>query len=163
MLLTLIKALATNDLDIIVANIELPPIDIDVMLYEAQENSEIEIDKENNTIKALKEPEYLYSDHKLYEKIMKLIAYYDSQEANITKSRLEGVVLNPGGFGYPRHDFICTLFCVEEDANVKKYEIKVPKSKKRPEHTFEFYTLLDHQEYGSRAVNDFIDRFSSKK
>ena len=37
MLLTLIKALATNDLDIIVANIELPPIDIDVMLYEAQE------------------------------------------------------------------------------------------------------------------------------
>ena len=59
MLLTLIKALATNDLDIIVANIELPPIDIDVMLYEAQENSEIEIDKEKNTIKALKEPEYL--------------------------------------------------------------------------------------------------------
>ena len=54
MLLTLIKALNTNDLDIIVANIELPPIDIDVMLYEAQENGEIEIDKEKNTIKALK-------------------------------------------------------------------------------------------------------------
>ena len=51
-----------------------------------QENGEIEIDKENNTIKALKEPEYLYSDHKLYEKMMKLIAYYDGQEANITKS-----------------------------------------------------------------------------
>ena len=47
-LLTLIKALATKDLDIVVANIELPPIDIDVMLYEAQENGEIEIDKEKN-------------------------------------------------------------------------------------------------------------------
>ena len=68
MLLTLIKALATNDLDIIVANIELPPIDIDVMLYEAQENSEIEIDKEKNTIKALKEPEYLYSNPKTLRK-----------------------------------------------------------------------------------------------
>ena len=98
MLLTLLKSLATNDLDIIVANIELPPIDIDVMLYEAQENGEIEIDKEKNTIKALKEPEYLYSNPKLYEKITKLIAYYDGQKANITKSRLEGVVLNPGGF-----------------------------------------------------------------
>lgn len=163
MLLTLLKSLATNDLDIIVANIELPPIDIDVMLYEAQENGEIEIDKEKNTIKALKEPEYLYSNHKLYKQITKLIAYYDAQEANITKSRLEGIVLNPGGFGYPRHDFICTLFCIEEDAKVKKYEIKVPKTKKRPEHTFEFYTFLDHQEFGAKAVNDFIDRFAPKK
>lgn len=162
MLLTLIKVLATNDLDIIVANIELPPIDIDVMLYEAQENGEVEIDKEKNTIKALKEPEYLYSEPKLYGQIMKLVEHYDKQEANITKSRLEGVVLNPGGFGYPRHDFVCTLFCIEENAKVKKYEIKVPKSKKRPAHTFEFYTLLDHQEYGAKAVNAFIDSFDKK-
>ena len=46
----------------------------------------------------IKEPEYLYSNPKLYEKITKLIAYYDGQKANITKSRLEGVVLNPGGW-----------------------------------------------------------------
>lgn len=161
MLLTLIKALATKDLDIVVANIELPPIDIDVMLYEAQENGEIEIDKEKNTIKALKEPEVLYSDTKLYKQITKLIAHYDSQEANITKSRLEGVVLNPGGFGYPRHDFLCTLFCIEEDAKIKKYEIKVLKTKKRPEHAFEFYTYLDHQEFGAKAVNAFMDKFDT--
>ena len=161
MLLTLLKSLATNDLDIIVANIELPPIDIDVMLYEAQENGEIEIDREKNTIKALKEPEYLYSEPKLYKQITKLIAHYDSQKANITKSRLEGVVLNPGGFGYPRHDFLCTLFCIEEDAKVKKYEISVPKTKKYPEHTFEFYTYLDHQEFGAKAVNDFISKFDT--
>ena len=161
MLLTLLKSLATNDLDIIVDKIELQPIDIDVMLYEAQENGEIEIDKEKNTIKALKEPEYLYSNPKLYEKITKLIAYYDGQKANITKSRLEGVVLNPGGFGYPRHDFLCTLFCIEEDAKVKKYEISVPKTKKYPEHTFEFYTYLDHQEFGAKAVNDFISKFDT--
>lgn len=162
MLLTLLKALNTNDLDIGVANIELPPIDIDVMLYEAQANGEIEIDKEKNTIKALKEPEYLYSEPKLYGQIMKLIENYDAQEANITKSRLEGVVLNPGGFGYPRHDFICTLYCIEEDAKVKKYEIAVPKSKKRPAHTFEFYTLLDHQEFGAKAVSSFMDKFDKK-
>jgi len=52
--------------------------------------------------------------------------------------------------------------------DVKTYEISVPAIKKpfRPANTFIFYTLLDHQEFGSKAVNDFIaqwDKLNTEK
>lgn len=163
MLLTLIKALKTDNLDIVVSNFELCPLDIDVLLYEAQASGEVEIDKEKNTIKALKEPEELYYDQKLYDQIIKIVGFYDGVESNITRSKLEGIALDPsGGNGYKRHDLVCTLYFIEENAKVKKYEINMPKKGDRPEHTFTFYTLTDHQKFGQEAVDRFIKTFETK-
>lgn len=165
MLLTLLKALNTTDLSILAGNLDMPPLDIDVLLYEAQENGEIEIDKENNKIKRLKEPDYLYSNPHLYEQIRKIVKFYDQQGANITRSRLEMGALDPNGnHGYSNQDFVCTMYAIEQDGSINHYEVEVKgnKKKNRPAHTFKFYTYLDHQEFGAKAVNDFVARFDKK-
>lgn len=164
MLLTLLKALNTTKLDIVAGNLDLPPIDIDVLIYEAKENGDIEVDAKKNKIKALREPGHLEYNHHLMEQIKKIIRYYDGEEANITRSRLEAVILNPvGQYGYSNQDFVCTMYALEnQEEDVKKYEISVPKTKKRPYHKFEFYTYLDHQEFGAAAVNKFIEQFEKK-
>ena len=163
MLLTLLKAVDTKDLEKLVRYMSLPPIDIDVMLYEAIKNGDIEVNKRKGTIKALKAPEEAYFNEKLLEQMKKVIHFYDDQEANITESRLEQIVLDPMGLnGYLKHDFYCTLLKLKMLPEVKKYEIKVAKNGPRPAHTFVFYTFLDHQEFGAKAVNDFIKQFAKK-
>lgn len=163
MLLTLIKALGTDELIEVVKRISLAQIDIDVMLYEAQEAGAVEIDKEKGKIKALKEPETPYYNEKLLSQIKKIIRFYDQQEANITRTRLENIVTDPMGIhGYPVHDFYCTMYYLDESGAVNKYSIDVPKKGQRPAHTFEFYTYLDHQEFGARDVNNFIDQYDKK-
>lgn len=166
MLLTLLEALKTEDLKTVVGYLDMAPLDIDLLLYEAQENGDIEINKEKAKIKALKPAKELYYEPQLAEKLLKIIKRYDDQDANITRSRLEEVTLNlQGKRGYPIHDFICTMYALEQHEDkawpeVYKYEISVPEvKKKRPANTFVFYTLLDHQEYGAKAVNDFIEQW----
>lgn len=174
MLLTLLEALKTDDLKTVVGYLDMSPLDIDLLLYEAQENGEVEINKEKAKIKALKPAVDLYYDKALAVKIIKIIKRYDDQDANITRSRLEEITLNlQGKRGYPIHDFVCTMYAIESNASadwpeVYHYEISVPAIKKpfRPANTFIFYTLLDHQEFGSKAVNDFIaqwDKLDTKK
>ena len=142
MLLTLLKALGTDKLETVVSKISLAPIDVDVLLYEAQEAGEVEIDKAKNTIKALKEPTEIYYNEKLLGQMKKIIRFYDQQEANIVKTRLEMISVDPmGTHGYPKHDFFCTLYYLDESGDVNKYSIDVPKKGKRPAHTFEFYTF----------------------
>jgi hypothetical protein len=144
MLLTLLKALGSKSLDEVVSKISLSPLDIDVLLYEAQEAGDVEVNREKNTIK-------------------KIIRFYDQQEANIVRSRLEMVAVDPMGvYGYPKHDFYCTLYYLEQSGEVNKYDISVRKRGSRPAHTFEFYTFLDHQEFGAKAVNNFIEQFDKK-
>lgn len=163
-LLTLMKALNTTKLDTIIPYLAIAPIDVDVLLYEAQEFGYVEIDLKKRKIKALREPDTLYSNTELLVQMRKLIAYYDKQEANITKTRLEIVVLDPSGSnGYPLHDFICSLYVLEQQEDIKTYSISVPKTKEHPAHTFQFYTFLDHEKFGQEAVSDFKKQFEKKK
>ena len=167
MLPTLLKALDTTDLGRVVGYLSMAPIDIDLMLYEAQDNGEVEINKEKGTVKLLKEPEDIYYSVDLAPKLVKIIQRYDMQGSNITRSRLEEITLALNGkYGYPIHDFICTLYALTEGKvylypKVNKYDISLPEiKKKRPYHLFEFYTFLDHQEFGAKAVNAAIDQWS---
>lgn len=170
MLLTLLKALDTTDLKTVVGYLSLSPLDIDLLFYEGQENGEIEINKENGTILALKEPSVLYFDNNLATKLVKIIKRYDAQDANITRNRLEQITLDLAGtHGYPIHDFVCTMYALEqgifEQPIVNKYDISVPELKVnkklvRPANTFTFYTFFDHQEFGAKAVNDYVDQFA---
>lgn len=164
MLLTLIKALNTNDLKVIVDNLSLSPLDVDILLYKAQDDGEIAVDKKKNRLKVLKD-EPVYYDKDLAYKLEFIVKRYDSLKANITEKRLRDNALNLpyGQYGVTAHDFACTLYALEEGIvpgieKLNKYEISVPEIKdKRPFHTFIFYTFLDHQEYGAKAVNEFID------
>lgn len=164
MLLTLLKALDTTDLEKVVGNLDMAPIDVDVMLYDAQEAGDIEVDRNKNKIKALSEPDALYSNSALLTQMRKLISYYDKQSANITKTRLEMICLDPmGKNGYLNQDVICTLYVLEHQDDIRKYDITVPKKKTRPEHTFEFYTFVEHQDFGKEAVDNFIKQFDGAK
>ena len=168
-LLTLLKALNTTDIKEVIAHLSMAPIDIDILLYEGQENGDIEVNREKGTITALKEPSDLYYSVILVSKLVKIIQKYDEQGANITRTRLEQVTLDlMGKHGYPIHDFICTLYALEQGRahlypKVNKYDISVPAIKnKRPANTFTFYTFKNHQEFGTKAVNEYIDTFNKK-
>lgn len=162
MLLTLLGALNTTDLKQVAGHLSMAPLDIDLLLYKAQEDGDISIDKKKGKIKALKE-EPIYYDAALAQKLIAIIKQYDLQEANITRNRLEEITLALNGrWGYPIHDFICTLYALEqgvvpEQPKLYRYEIGVPEIKdKRPYNLFIFYTFLDHKEFGTKAVNDFV-------
>lgn len=166
MLLTLLKALDTADLMAVVKNMAMSPLDIDLILYAAIDNGEVEVDKEKNTIKALKEPVKIYYDPLLASKLVEIIKRYDKQKANITYNRLMQDVLAPGSpHGYPVHDFACTLYALENNLIVgypklNRYEIDVPEIKnKRPYNKYVFYTYLDHQEFGAKAINQYIEQW----
>lgn len=161
MLLTLIKALNTSDLMKVLAHLSMAPIDIDLLLYKAIENGEIEVDRVKNKIKVLKEPDSLYYHPELAQKIKDIIKEYDKQEANITRNRLEFIVLDPQGRnGYKVHDFVCTMYAMVENKEVNTYEITVPEIKgKRPFNRFNFYTFEDHQKFGKTGVDEFVAQF----
>lgn len=169
MLLQLLKSQNTTKLSEIVQYLSMAPIDIDLVLYRAIKAGEVEVDKEKDRIKPLTDdvPPYYNSD--LAEKISELISQYDEQDANITRNRLEAVVLDlHGSHGYPIHQFLTTMYAMEQDQipdmpKLNTYEISVPKMGKRPYNKFKFYTYLDHQEFGSKAVNDYIAQFDKKK
>lgn len=171
MLPTLIKALKTDNLLAVVSAMSLAPIDIDLILYDAQQEGIVEVDKEKGKIKLIEQDEVqftYYFNAELLEKIKAIIGHYDRQEANITYNRLFEIVCNLSHpsekYGYLKHDFICTMYYLENTSDVKSYDIKVEEIKdKRPYQEFKFYTFLDHQEFGARAVNDFIDQFNDKK
>lgn len=168
MIPTLILALGSGNLQEIVKHLSLSPLEIDVALYDGQFNGEIEVDKAKGVVRILKKPEILYFNHELEEKILKIIGYYNEQMADITLSRLEQDALDPiGGNGYKRHDLDCTLYKLEQEGKINRYEISVPAIKKvRPENKFIFLSRTDHQEFGSKAVNDFIaqwDKLNTEK
>lgn len=170
LLQTLLKALDTTDLKTVVGHLSMSPLDIDLLLYDGKENGIVEINKQKGTIKLVDtESVGKYYDATLADKLIKIIKQYDNQQANITRNRMEQITLDlVGKHGYPIHDFVCTIYLLEQNAigypKVNKYDISVPEIKgKRPANTFTFYTLLDHQEYGAKAVNDYIDTFGNKK
>lgn len=167
MLPTLIKALNTTDLMEVVKHLSLPPIDINLLLEDAINDGTIQVDKKKGKVSLLVEPSLVHYDRELADKILRTIDSYDKQQANVTRSRLEQDVLGLGGqYGYPIHEFICTMYAIEQGvvshhSPVYTYEIKVPEIKdKRPENIFQFYTCFDHQEFGARAVNKFIDQWT---
>lgn len=166
MILTLLKALNTTKLQEVVGCLSMAPLDIDLLLYDAQDAKQVAIDKKTGKITALLDESAPYYNSELASKLLRIVRRYDEQEANITRNRLEEITLDlAGSHGYPIHDFICTLYALEQGKaagfpKLNRYEISVPGIKgKRPPNTFVFYTLVDHQEYGAKAVNDFIEQW----
>jgi len=160
----LLKILNTNKLQELVANIDLPPIDLNLAIWDAEKAGQVEINEKKGTIKALVEPEVSF-DSDLASKLLRVIQHYASKEINVTRGTLNGVIKDPQtGNGYPWHDYIMALQYLIDTEQILELQKEVPKTKDRPYHKFVFLCLADNpnEEWNAREVNKWLAKFNSK-
>ncbi len=161
----LLKILDTNKIQELVANIDLPPIDINLAIWDSVKNGEIEIDEKKAIIRVLKEPEVTF-DSDLANKLLRVIQHYATQEINVTRGTLNGVIKDPQtDRGYPWHEYLMALNYLIESGQIIELEVSVPKTKTRPYHKFVFLCLPenDNEEWNAREVNKWIANFKPNK
>lgn len=158
-ILYLLKILDTDKVSELVANIDAPPLDMNLAIWEAIDRGEIEIDEEKSKVTALKEAQPS-SDPDLVNKIIRTVQHYAKNGTNITRGRLNGQIKDPAsGYGYPWHDYLMAMQHLIDQGTVVQDVIEVPKSKNRPAHKFAFIGLPenDNAEMNAKAVNKWID------
>ena len=163
-LLYLLKILKTNKLSELVANMDLPPLDINLAIWEAIDNGEIEIDEDKDRVKALKDAEP-WQNPDLATKLIRVFQHYAANQANITRGRLNGYIKDPATEqGYKWHEYIMTLQYLIDNGQVVEEVISVPKVGKRPYHKFAFLCLpgQNNQEWNARTINQWIDTFAKQ-
>jgi len=176
----LLKILNTESLPELVANIDLPPIDMNLAIWESIDRGEIKVDEEEQvgehmgSVRLLVEPE-VSSDDDLKGKILRVIQHYAREETNVTRGRLNGYVKDAStGQGYAWHEYIMAMQHLIDDGVVIQDVIDVPASIKRykdgkgrnkekllrPAHKFAFLGLPENAdknaEWNAKAVNKWI-------
>lgn len=170
----LLKILDTEKLEELVANIDLPPLDMNLAIWDAVDAGEIVIDEEKGTVKSLVEVEPS-SDPDMKNKILRAVQYYARQKTNITRGRLNTYVKDPiSGTGYPYHEYIMAVQhlidgeLIEEEvvdikARNKTFFNKKGKQKTKeviPAHKFVFLGLTSNsevnKEWNKKAVDKWI-------
>lgn len=180
----LLKCLDTEVLDELVANIDTPPLDMNLAIWDAIDRGEIEVDEEAGievdgkthigTVKLLVEPTPS-SDSDLKNKILRTIQHYSRDEVNITRGRLNSQVKDMStGKGYGWHEYIMAVQHLIDEGTVVQQVIDVPavtkekvsKSGKRkvevirPAHKFAFLGLAENEdkneEWNAIAVSKWI-------
>lgn len=167
-ILYLLKILKTNKLSELIANMDMPPIDYNLAVWEAVANGELEIDEEKDKVKALKEAEPSH-DPVLATKIIRVMQHYARDELNINRGRLNSYVKDPvTAVGYGWHDYLTTLQYLIDTGQIIEQIISVPGVKdKRPPHKFAFLCLPENQEiseeWNSKQINNFIATWKPDK
>lgn len=161
----LLKILDTNKLSELVANMDLPPLDINLAIWDAERAGQVEVDQKKDRVRALKEPEITF-DSDLASKLLRVLQQYERQEINITRGRLNSMIKDPvTGLGYPYHEYLMALHYLIDSEQIEQQEVAVPKSGKRPYHKFVFLCFPDNnnEEWNAREVNKWIANFGKKK
>lgn len=161
----LLKILGTNKISELVQNIDLPPIDINLAIWDAIKNGQIEVDETKDKIKALVAPEVTF-DADLSNKLIRVIQHYASKEINVTRGTLNSVIKDPTtDKGYAWHEYIMALHYLIESGQVVELEESVPKEGKRPYHKFVFLCLPenDNEEWNKREVNKWVANWRKQK
>lgn len=161
----LLKILDTNKLQELVANIDLPPIDLNLAIWDAEKAGQVEINEKKGTIKALVEPEVSF-DSDLASKLLRVIQHYASKEINVTRGTLNGVIKDPQtGTGYAWHDYIMALQYLIDTEQIVEEQMEVAKTKARPYHKFVFLCLADNpnEDWNQREVNKWVANFKPSK
>lgn len=164
-ILYLLKILKTDKISELVANIDLPPLDINLAIWDAVKAGEVEVNEKKDRIRPLKEAEASFNAD-LSNKLIRTIQHYCSNELNITRGRLNSAVKDPmTGAGYAWHEYIMALQYLVDSGQVIEDEVSVPKAGDRPYHRFVFLCLPDNpnEEWNSREVNKWIANFNKKK
>jgi hypothetical protein len=161
----LLKTLKTTKLSELVANIDLPPLDVNLLLWDAEKNGQIKIDVEKDKVKILAEPEVTFNPD-LSNKLIRWIQHYAEQEINISRGRLNQAIKDPiTGAGYGYHDYITALQYLIDSGQVEEVAVKVPKDGERPSHTFSFLQLPENpnEEWNKREVNKWIENWNKTR
>lgn len=164
-ILYLLKTLKTNKLSEVVACIDLPPLDMNLAIWEAIDRGEIEVNEDKDRITALKDA-VPSGDLVLREKLFKTIEHYIANETNVTRGRLAGLIKDPmTGQGYATHEYLMALQYLVDEGLVLEDIMEVPKTKKRPFHKFVFLCLpgKPNEEWNAKAVNKWIADFDKNK
>lgn len=173
----LLKVLKTDKLSELVANINLPPLDVNLAIWDAIDNGEIAVNDDEDTVELLVEPSPS-SNLELYSKILRVIEHYARQETNITRGRLNGYIKDPmTGLGYPWYEYIVAVQHLIDNGEVVEEVVIVPEETKtqkkkngkektyvsRPAHTFAFLGLASNAEvnadWNKKAVAKWIENF----
>jgi len=161
----LLKILDTEKLSELVANIDLPPLDINLALGDAETAGQIEVDRAKDKIKSLTEPEITF-DSDLATKLLRTMQQYEKQEVNMTRGRLNTLIKDPvSGLGYGYHEYLMALHYLIDTDQIKEEVMSVPKSGDRPYHKFVFLCFPDNpnEDWNKREINKWIANFNSKK
>jgi len=161
----LLKILKTNKLSELVANIDLPPIDLNLAIWDAVKDGQIELDEKKGTVKALVKPEVSF-DGDLANKLLRVIQHYASKEINVTRGTLNGVIKDPTtGNGYAWHEYISALQYLIDTDQVIEEQVEVPKTGSRPYHKFVFLCLADNpnEDWNRREVNKWVANWKPSK
>lgn len=161
----LLKILGTNKISELVANIDLPPLDFNLAISDAEKAGQVEIDLEKDKITALVEPEITF-DSDLASKLLRTMQHYETKEINITRGRLNSLIKDPAThIGYGWHEYLTALQYLIDSGQIVEQEVSVPKLGGRPYHKFVFLCFPDNdnEEWNRREVNKWIANFAKKK
>lgn len=159
-ILYLLKILKTEKLSELVANIDAPLLDINLALFDAEDAGEVEVNREKDKIKALKEAEPSRNEE-LANKLLRTIQHYAKKEINITLGRLTGWCKNQAiDHNYLYHDYICTVQYLIDTEQITEDIVTMPKKGKRPLHKFVFLGLPENkdknEEWNAREINKWV-------
>lgn len=161
----LLKILKTNKISELVANIDLPPLDMNLLIWDAEKAGQITVDLKKDRVEALTEPEITF-DSDLANKLLRTMQHYEAQEVNITRGRLNGAIKDPEtGKGYAWHDYLMALQYLLDSGQITEEVISVPKAGERPYHKFVFLQFPDNanEDWNRNEVNKWIANFAKKK
>lgn len=162
----LLKILKTNKLSELVANLDLPFIDFNLLIWDAEKAGQIEVDVDKDRVKVLTKPEITF-DSDLASKLLRVMQHYESEEKNITRGYLTSLVKNPGSeFNYPYHEYLCALQYLIDSDQIQEEVVSVPEVKdQRPYRKFVFLQFPDNdnEDWNRNEVNKFIASWNKKK
>jgi hypothetical protein len=161
----LLKILDTNKLSELVANIDLPPIDINLAIWDAVKAGQIEIDEKKDRVTALIKHELTF-DSDLASKLLRVMQHYEAKEVNITRGRLNSSIKDPStSKGYPYHEYLMALHYLIDSGQIEQEVVSVPGTKKRPYHKFVFLQFADNpnEDWNRNEVNKWIANFNKKE
>lgn len=165
-ILYLLKILDTKKLSELVANIDLPPLDLNLAIWDAEKAGQIEIDPDKDKVKALTEPEITF-DSDLASKLLRVMQQYESQGINITRGRLNNMIKDPvTGLGYGYHEYLMALHYLIDSGQIVEEAVSVPEIKnKRPFHKFVFLQFPNNpnEDWNRNEVNKWIENFAKSK
>ncbi len=164
-ILYLLKILKTNKISELVANIDAPFLDINLAIWDAAKNGDVEIDELKDKITPIKTHEVTFNAD-LANKLLRTMQHYAARDTNITRGRLNNLVKNNGTeFNYHWHEYLMALQYLIDSGQIEEQVISVPKSLKRPYHKFVFLCFPDNpnEEWNSREVNNWIANWEKNK
>lgn len=159
----LLQKLNTAKLSELVANIDLPVLDMNLAIWDSIDKGEIRVDEDEDIAELLIEP-VPSMDEDLGSKLLRVVQHYAKNGSNVTRGRLNSYIKDPvTNQGYGWHEYITTVEFLIDKGTIVQEVIEVPGvKKKRPPHKFAFLGLPenDNTEMNAKAVNKWIDDFA---